>query len=72
MDANVTSLSNTPTDQDGKVSKQKNLRTSTYVTQDMIAESAYYLAEQRGFAPGYEVQDWVEAELIITRRFAPV
>jgi hypothetical protein len=53
MDTNVTSLSNTPTDQDGKVSKQKNLITSTYVTQDMIAESAYYLAEQRGFTPGY-------------------
>jgi len=27
-----------------------------------IAESAYYKAEARGFAPGYEMQDWLEAE----------
>lgn len=30
--------------------------------QRMIAEAAYYLAERRGFAPGNDVQDWVEAE----------
>jgi hypothetical protein len=28
----------------------------------MIAEAAYYLAERRGFAPGYELEDWLEAE----------
>ena len=28
----------------------------------MIAEAAYYLAEKRGFAPGGELQDWLEAE----------
>jgi hypothetical protein len=28
----------------------------------MIAELAYFKAEQRGFAPGYEVSDWLEAE----------
>jgi hypothetical protein len=28
----------------------------------MIAVAAYYKAEQRGFAPGYEVSDWLEAE----------
>ncbi len=27
-----------------------------------IAEAAYYKAEQRGFAPGYEEIDWLEAE----------
>lgn len=27
-----------------------------------IAEAAYYRAEKRGFAPGYEFLDWVEAE----------
>ncbi len=27
-----------------------------------IAEAAYYRAEKRGFEPGYEVSDWVEAE----------
>jgi hypothetical protein len=28
----------------------------------MIAEAAYYCAERRGFAPGGELQDWLEAE----------
>ena len=28
----------------------------------MIAERAYYKAEQRGFAPGHELDDWLEAE----------
>jgi hypothetical protein len=27
-----------------------------------IAETAYYKAEIRGFAPGYELEDWLEAE----------
>lgn len=28
----------------------------------LIAEAAYYRAQQRGFAPGHEVQDWLAAE----------
>lgn len=28
----------------------------------MIAEAAYYRAEQRGFSPGDEMVDWLEAE----------
>lgn len=27
-----------------------------------IAERAYYKAEARGYEPGHEIQDWVEAE----------
>jgi hypothetical protein len=27
-----------------------------------VAEAAYYKAEKRGFEPGYEEQDWLEAE----------
>lgn len=27
-----------------------------------IAELAYYKAESRGFEPGYELEDWLEAE----------
>jgi hypothetical protein len=30
--------------------------------QMMIAEAAYYLAEKRGFTPGGELQDWLDAE----------
>jgi len=32
------------------------------VYQSMIAEAAYYKAESRGFAPGHEMEDWLEAE----------
>ncbi len=28
----------------------------------MIAEAAYYRAQRRGFAPGHELEDWLEAE----------
>jgi len=30
--------------------------------QRWVATAAYHRAEKRGFAPGYEVQDWVDAE----------
>ena len=29
---------------------------------EMIAVAAYFRAEQRGFAPGCALQDWLEAE----------
>jgi hypothetical protein len=28
----------------------------------MIEERAYYLAQQRDFTPGYEMEDWLAAE----------
>jgi hypothetical protein len=36
----------------------------------MIAESAYYRAESRGFVPGYEFEDWLAAELEIDAQLA--
>lgn len=30
--------------------------------EQMIAEAAYFRAEQRGFAPGNEMSDWLQAE----------
>ena len=33
--------------------------------QAMIAEAAYYRAEKRGFAPGHDLDDWLEAEALI-------
>ena len=33
-----------------------------------IAERAYWRAEQRGFAPGGELEDWLEAEREVDRR----
>lgn len=34
----------------------------------LIQEIAYYKAEARGFSPGYEEQDWLEAEAQIKAR----
>jgi len=43
-----------------------NAQSSTVIhfdfPQQHIAEAAYYKAEKRGFAPGFEEQDWAEAE----------
>ena len=33
----------------------------------MIAKAAYYLAERRGFDPGYELDDWLAAETDVER-----
>lgn len=36
---------------------------------EMVAKDAYFKAEKRGFADGYEVQDWLEAEHEASQRF---
>lgn len=35
----------------------------------MIAEAAYYLAEQRGFQGNCELHDWLEAEVRIEHTY---
>jgi hypothetical protein len=53
-----------------------DLETESVVTRDgthtepedrleMIAEAAYYRAEKRGFEPGHEIEDWLEAEMAV-------
>jgi hypothetical protein len=37
--------------------------------QRLIREAAYFKAKARNFAPGHEVQDWVEAESEVRLRF---
>lgn len=34
----------------------------------LIAEAAYFRAERRGFQPGFESQDWEEAEAEVDAR----
>ena len=34
----------------------------------LIARAAYFRAEKRGFAPGGELRDWVEAEAEVLRQ----
>ena len=38
----------------------------------MIAEAAYYRAERRGFAPGLEVEDWLQSENEIDAQYRTV
>jgi hypothetical protein len=35
-----------------------------------IAEAAYLRAEKRGFAPGYALEDWLEAEALVNFELA--
>lgn len=34
----------------------------------LIAETAYFIAERRGFAAGWELEDWLQAEAEVNRR----
>jgi hypothetical protein len=34
----------------------------------LISEAAYYRAKQRGFEPGHELEDWVQAEAEVMSR----
>jgi hypothetical protein len=34
----------------------------------LISEAAYFRAKQRGFEPGYELEDWIQAEAEVMRR----
>ena len=38
----------------------------------LIAERAYFKAEQRGFEPGHELEDWLEAERELVTVDTPV
>ena len=46
-------------------SKTKKIAKIDEVNSNAVAEAAYYIAEQRGFASGYEVEDWLVAEQAI-------
>jgi hypothetical protein len=39
---------------------------------EMIATAAYYIAEQRGFEPGHEVDDWYAAAAAVDATLARV
>ncbi|WP_340122526.1 DUF2934 domain-containing protein [Methylobacter svalbardensis] len=34
----------------------------------MVTERTYFKAEKRGFAAGYEMEDWLEAELEVSNQ----
>ncbi|HWX81555.1 MAG TPA: DUF2934 domain-containing protein [Steroidobacteraceae bacterium] len=35
-----------------------------------IAESAYFIAQRRGFVPGHELEDWLRAESEVDARLS--
>ncbi len=41
---------------------EKSVTGMSVERQRMISEAAYYLAEQRGFSTGDEMEDWLQAE----------
>jgi len=40
---------------------------STQERHQLVAQSAYYRAERRGFEPGHELEDWLAAEQDVER-----
>ena len=53
---------------DSKASGNSAAKLSPEEVYKLIQESAYFKAKERGFAPGNEVQDWIEAEAEVRRR----
>jgi hypothetical protein len=53
----------------GVVSESSPLREVTLEERhQLIAEAAYFRAQQRNFSPGYELEDWLDAEAEIESR----
>ena len=48
--------------------QSKPIAANPQTVEKMIAEAAYYRSKARGFAPGYDYSDWLEAEKEITHR----
>jgi len=51
--------------------KPRAAKTQQKVPSDLnklVAEAAYYRAQQRGFTPGHELDDWIAAEAEVRRR----
>ena len=53
---------------DGKGNGSNAAKLSPEEVYKLIQESAYFKAKARGFAPGNEVQDWIEAEAEVRHR----
>jgi hypothetical protein len=48
--------------------KPDSIQASADDIRQLIAEAAYFRAKQRGFEPGHELEDWVQAESEVRRR----
>ncbi len=52
----------------GNRSTEKHFKPDATEIEHMIAEAAYYLAEKRSFAPGFEGEDWAVATAEVMAR----
>ena len=49
----------------------RSMHSKAYLCADrhaLIAETAYHMAQKRGFAPGHELEDWLAAEAEVDER----
>jgi hypothetical protein len=62
------------TDEGARTTDESPLATPVFVDpatrNEMIAQAAYFRAERRGFAEGYALQDWLEAEAEIDAKLS--
>ena len=58
----LTAPSNAIDDSTAGASSLHGSEADAAVRRHRIAEAAYYRAERRGFCPGCEMEDWLEAE----------
>lgn len=56
-------------DQENHISNENVLENTNHLShitqeqqEEMIAKAAYYKAEKRNFEPGYDMEDWLNAE----------
>jgi hypothetical protein len=54
---------------DSSLSSRERAVSAPDFIEQKIAEAAYFKAEKRGFAPGFEMEDWLEAEREVKGRF---
>jgi hypothetical protein len=63
---NVVSSENINEDADAETGQSS---TTSEERRQLIAIAAYFRAEQRGFSPGFDLEDWLEAEAEIDAMF---
>ena len=56
-----------PLKQQPQSQQQQQPDTSGEEIRERVREAAYYRAQQRGFSPGYEIEDWLAAEAEIRK-----
>jgi len=56
--------------QGGNAKRRKNQTVNRDERQRLIAESAYLIAEKRGFQGGNAMDDWLKAEAEVDAKFA--